>query len=455
MQSQTLFISRPTLLSVVENGVTSEVLVHFISTSSDLQKSVAYLRPYSDREYNTTFFDCTILKAEYAYLNQFNWQASDQAWREMNPVERNGNVYSITNLNLASVITNITVILRITSFRNQVTNLQRRVIYVGYWISNADVPSLVAAWQAANITHVLFTFVTQFDYTQPLSEAYSMTLAFKELSSTNQDLLVDNFVVGVSYGGAAAMPVPYSNTFDQPTSYYGPTGKGNGAAGLAADLIKICGTKLNRYYDLDIEGISQIPDNTPTVNFLGSVCQALKEQNPLCVISHAPQTPYFDPAFGSVYLDLYQSYSQYFDWYNIQYYNNGPSDTYQEIFVQSTADWPNTAVTQLINAGIAPGYIVVGKPVNADEGNAGGYVPLPTLATYFNQAFQSTTTQLQAWSQSTGGSMIWYYNTQATSGAGNTFLNSYVKTVFNPQPAALATDDNQSLLTFMNTISQL
>jgi hypothetical protein len=353
------------------------------------------------------------------------------------------------------VITNVVVGLNILFSRALVNNIQRRVIYVGYWISNADVPSLVDKWLAANITHILFTFVTQPDYTQPLSEAYSMTLAFKELSPANQDLLVQNFVVGVSYGGAAAMPVPYSNTFDQPTSYYGPSGKGNGAAGLAADLIKICGTKLNRYYDLDIEGISQIPDNTPTVNFLGAVCQALKSQNPICVISHAPQTPYFDPAFGSVYLDLYQSYSQYFNWYNIQYYNNGPSDTYQEIFVQSTTDWPNTAVTQLMNAGIAPGYIVVGKPVNAQEGNAGGYVPLPTLATYFNQAFQSTTTQLQAWSQSTGGSMIWYYNTQAASGAGNTFLNSYVKTVFHPQPAALATDDNQSLLTFMNTISQL
>lgn len=40
-----------------------------------------------------------------------------------------------------------------------------------------------------------------------------MTLAFKELSPANQDLLVENFVVGVSYGGAGAMPVPYSNTF--------------------------------------------------------------------------------------------------------------------------------------------------------------------------------------------------------------------------------------------------
>jgi hypothetical protein len=97
MGTQTLFISRPTLLSIVENNTPTEILVHFISTSSDLQQSVAYLQPYANAEYNTTFFDCTILNTDYSFLNQFNWQASDQAWRTVDPVEKNGTVYSITS----------------------------------------------------------------------------------------------------------------------------------------------------------------------------------------------------------------------------------------------------------------------------------------------------------------------------------------------------------------------
>lgn len=457
MTFTTLYISRPTVLSIVTNGVSSDTLVHFISLTSDIQTSVAYLTPYSEpTAYTTIFFECNVLNSSYSFLAEFNWQANDQTWRGVNPILVKNTTYSIANLNLQSIISNIVVVLETISASTVVNNAQRRVIYVGYWLNNADIPSLIEAWKAANITHILLVFITQENYTQEISDIYSMTQAFFGLTTKNQDDLLDNFVVGVSYGGAAAMPVPYSNTFDLPDSKYRPTSQGGkGAEGLAADLIKLCGTKLANYYDLDIEGISQIPDNSPTTEFLGALCQALKAQNPTCVISHAPQTPYFDPSFGSVYVNLYTTYGKYFDWYNIQYYNNGSSNTYNEIFVNSdTTSWPGVAVLQLIqDKGIAPSYIVVGKPVNASEGNAGGFVPLPTLATYFSQAF--TDIQLQSWAKSTGGSMIYYYNSQAQSGAGNTFLNDYVKTVFNPQPAATATVDNQSLLDFMYTISQL
>jgi hypothetical protein len=47
MTFSTLYISRPTVLSIVSNGVSSDTLVHFISLTSDIQTSVAYLKPYS------------------------------------------------------------------------------------------------------------------------------------------------------------------------------------------------------------------------------------------------------------------------------------------------------------------------------------------------------------------------------------------------------------------------
>ena len=457
MTLTTLYLSRPTVLSVVTNGVPTETLVHFISLSSDLQTSVAYLKPYSEpTAYTSIFFECIPLNPSYSFLAEFNWQANDQTWRGVNPIVVKQTTYSISNLNLQSILSNIVVVLETISTLTVVNNAQRRVVYVGYNLVDNLISDQVDAWKAANVTHILLTFITQKDPSQPLSDEFSMTDSFRTLSPQNQNKLLNSFVVGVSYGGALAMPVPYSNTFDLPTSYYRPTSQGGkGAEGLAADLIDKCGTNFAKYYDLDIEGIAQISDNTPTTNFVGAVCQALKKLNPACVISHAPQTPYFDPSFGSVYVNLYKTYSQYFDWYNIQYYNNGESNTYQEIFVNSDAtDWPGVAVLQLIqDKGINPSYVVVGKPVNNKEGNAGGYVPLPTLATYFGQAFADPL--LQSWANSAGGSMIYYYNTQGQSGDGNTFLNSYVKTVYNPQPATLATSDNQSLLDFMNTISQL
>lgn len=105
----------------------------------------------------------------------------------------------------------------------------------------------------------------------------------------------------------------------------------------------------------------------------------------------------------------------------------------------------------VLQAGISPSYIVVGKPVNAAEGQE-GFVPLTTLGTYFNEAFNSADPQIQSWTRSSGGAMIWYYNTQVPAGAGNTFLSTYTKTVFNPQTAKLASEDNQNLLDFMFSI---
>lgn len=449
----TLFLSRPTPLSIAPSA---QKLVHFLSLSSDMTDCVAYLEPYTDPDYESTFFTCTILQSDYAFLAHFNWQASDQAWKGVNPVIQNRMTYEILNLNYASVINNVVLVLRTTMPNTTTNNNQRRVIYVGYWLSDKDIEGLVDAWLAANITHVLLTFITQPDPTRPLSEQYSMTAAFKELSTMNQDLLVNNFVVGVSYGGAGAMPVPYSDTFALPTSYYRPISQGGkGAEGLAADLVNICGTKLKRYFDLDIEGINQIPDNTPTSTFLGQVSQALKSSVPTCVISHAPQTPYFTEAWGFVYLNLYKEYKTYVDWFNIQYYNNGVSDTYEQIWVSSVdTRFDGVAVRQLMDAGIDPSYIVVGKPVNTSEGEE-GFVPLPTLATYFTEAFQSTDPQIQSWARSTGGSMIWYYNTQTAAGSGKTFLSPYTRTVYDPQPTVIAETDNQALLNFMFQISQL
>lgn len=303
------------------------------------------------------------------------------------------------------------------------SNNQRRVIYVGYWLSNDNIVDLVAKWKAANITHVVLTFVTQLDVTKPLSDAYSMTQAYKALTPANQQLLKNSFILGVSYGGGAAMPAPYSQTFAA-GSYYA-----NNPQLLAQDLVALCGD-LDAYYDLDIEHIDDQFD--ACANFLGQICQELKTLKPNCQISHAPQPPYFTAQYGNVYNKIYTNFKQYFNFFNVQYYNNGPSDNYTQIFITAPV-FLGTAILELINSGISASYLVMGKPVNQNEGSQ-GYVPLnppanPNLAGIVAQAFANPS--LKDWATS-GGVMIWFYNTQAT-----------------------VSPDNDNLLLYMTTVSQL
>ena len=97
---------------------------------------------------------------------------------------------------------------------------QKKIIYLGYWFQNSDIPNLVSKWKAANITHLLLTFIVQPDDTKSITGTNYMLDAFISLSNENQKLLTSNFKIGVSLGGANLMPVPYSKTFLNSTAYY-------------------------------------------------------------------------------------------------------------------------------------------------------------------------------------------------------------------------------------------
>ena len=194
-------------------------------------------------------------------------------------------------------------------------------------------------------------------------------------------------------------------------------------------------------------------------DFIGKICMELRKRKPSCVISHAPQTPYFNPSYASpgsdpVYTLIYNNYKTYFDWFNIQFYNNGESNTYEEIFIKSNESLPNTSVLELMNSGIDASYIVVGKPVNIQEGNE-GYIPLNPSTNGFGdeetsfsemvkQAFQEP--DLKPWAQN-GGEMIWYYNTQQSTGANMcSVINKFVT-------SNDVAKDNESIVLFFQTVS--
>lgn len=298
-------------------------------------------------------------------------------------------------------------------------NSQRRVVYLGYWFSDSDIPKIVSDLKSANVTHLLLTFIVQPDNTKPLTGKNYMLDAFKALSSSNQKLLTSNFKVGVSLGGAINMPVPYSLTFCNSNCYYY-----NNPQKYAQDYYNLVkGTGLENYFDLDIEGIN---DKFPeTAEFIGEVCKELKRLNSKCEISHAPQTPYKTPQYGNVYNIIYKNYNQYFDWFNIQYYNNGPCNTFEQIFIKSYEGIaPGTSVLELINKGYDPSYLVIGKTVEGQSNSQNGYINLTEMTNIVKTAFN--TTSLKSWSQQ-GGLMVWYYTTQNQSENNKQLLN-YFKT---------------------------
>ena len=265
------------------------------------------------------------------------------------------------------------------------------------------------------------TFIVQPDNTKPLTGANAMLDAFKALSITNQKLLTNSLKVGISLGGALQMPVPYSLTFCNSNSYYY-----NNPQKYAQDYYNLVkGTGLENYFDLDIEGIND--KFTETADFIGNVCKELKRLNSRCEISHAPQMPYFTPQYGNTYELIYKNYKQYFDFFNLQLYNNGPCNSFEQIFIKSYPNVaPQTSVLELINRGIDPSYLVIGKTIAGESDSANGYVPLDQMVSIVKQSFQ--TPSLSSWCK-TGGVMIWYYNCQGQNAENNKALLNYFSSI--------------------------
>ena len=300
-------------------------------------------------------------------------------------------------------------------------NTQRRVVYLGYWIDNGNVSRIVSELKGANVTHCLLTFIVQPDNKKPLTGANYMLDAFKALTPDNQKLLTSNFRIGMSLCGATNVPVPYSLTFCNPECYYY-----NNPQKYAQDYYNLVkGTGLENYFDLDIEHIND--KFTECADFIGNVCKELKILNPRCEISQAPQPPYWCQNFGNVYDLIYKNYKQYFDFFNIQYYNNGPCQTFDQLFIKSYPNVaPQTSILELINRGYDPSYLVVGKTVSGESDSSNGYVPLDQMTNIVKQAFQ--TPSLNGWCK-TGGLMVWYFSSQNLNSENNKALLNYFGTV--------------------------
>ncbi|KAJ7576826.1 glycoside hydrolase family 18 protein, partial [Mycena floridula] len=106
------------------------------------------------------------------------------------------------------------------------------------------------------------------------------------------------------------------------------------------------------------------------------------------ILSHAPQGPWFSNDFskGGGYLKVDKDVGALIDWYNIQYYNQGETSyTTCDNMLNSSPDFPGTAIFELVKAGIPMDKLVIGKPGSKTAAN-NGYMDTETLADCVQQA---------------------------------------------------------------------
>ncbi|NES64528.1 MAG: hypothetical protein F6K24_04295 [Okeania sp. SIO2D1] len=138
--------------------------------------------------------------------------------------------------------------------------------------------------------------------------------------------------------------------------------------------------------DFDIENFPVGRPDT-TSEWLAEATRAVKSVYPDAIITHAPQAPYFQLVGGNPnasygYLELNEKAGDLIDSYNIQFYNQGNTayDTYEQLFLDSGTDAPETAVQQIHENGVPLEKIVIGKPISEGDVYNTGYIDAEDIA---------------------------------------------------------------------------
>ncbi|EIW78965.1 glycoside hydrolase family 18 protein [Coniophora puteana RWD-64-598 SS2] len=106
-------------------------------------------------------------------------------------------------------------------------------------------------------------------------------------------------------------------------------------------------------------------------------------------ITHAPLAPWFAPSVytSGGYIKVNQQVGSLIDWYNVQYYNDGSSEytTCDGLINTSSSNNPDSALFQIVAAGVSADKLVIGKPgTSVDATN--GYMSASDLASCLQQA---------------------------------------------------------------------
>lgn len=311
--------------------------------------------------------------------------------------------------------------------------------YIGYNITYNQLSDFIDLAGNSGITHILFEFIT-LNYTGSTNPNTIYTLTYYDTVSSWYNFTSDEratlinkaasygIIFGISFGGATTFNENNGLLgFLQSISIYA------NPETLANELLTYTNTTSLTYIDLDIEHInSGVSENDLNLmlNYLGNLSAYLKTIttqfiNPIKIISHAPQTPYFyNGIFQEIYIKIEKSYGSYINFYLTQFYNQG--DTYydfESIFIYDSLQL--TSVLQINSYGIPFEKIIVGKATDASQGNVilwdGSLSP-----TVMNNMVNNTLNypELREWILY-AGIMVWIYRFDASTERNQEILNYF------------------------------
>jgi hypothetical protein len=336
----------------------------------------------------------------------------------------------------------------------------KQVTYVGYSMTYDQFNSFIDICKTNGITHIILEFIlfgSNFSVQDGNWGGLEIADTFHSWANftTDQKQYLINKInkysitLMASFGGATSFGnftgskyFGFQYTWQNPNSkYYIVTGGKydsieKSATALGNDLADLLTSNNIEGIDFDIENIPNIGTYkggpySDIYNYLGFMSKAAKE-NGITTVSHAPQTPYFYPqtdgSWPQLYYNVEETYGEYIDFYNIQYYNNGAYSSELELFTNDERF--QASVNQLITANDVQGLIkiptnkiVLGKAVDAAWPR--NSLDWTDLTKYVQNQKTSLNQNLVNWYK-TGGVMTWLYRLDS-----NQETNQYLLTYFN------------------------
>ena len=308
------------------------------------------------------------------------------------------------------------------------TNPPRNIIY---YSSNANQIPLAGI---ANLpyTDVIIAFLIPGDNLVLIGSGGAFD---DNLQSNIQTLQNAGKNVLISVGGGAGWPSSAYESYAQNVN------------GLVDQLVTNWVTKYGfDGVDIDYEDDSGFTGTYDGVGFLIALTNGLAQAMPQKIITHAPQTPYWDPLYNNAYNQIWKGAGDQITWINNQFYNNPQFDATPDLKVEWYDKIASTTGAQ---------KLMVGAPVTA-AGAGEGYIPLDQMISQVIQPLKD------AWGPEFGGVMGWEFALdeggtwaegiwQALAGPGTTFSAPSVAQV-GKQTVIAAQGPNNSLAFYWQPI---
>lgn len=256
-----------------------------------------------------------------------------------------------------------------------------KAVYMGYAAGISSIVSTVKAAVDAGFNLIVLSFYMGPSVgADPFSAAYYWNLlSDADKVSTMSYAHAAGAKVIVSAGGAGynAYPANGAAAFGQGAAQFATNNHLDGVDFDFENFTTAFGTPISNLNKTDT--IAWITLATSTArNSLG----------PQAIITHAPQSPYFNQEFSYGYRDfMLQTPTPEIDLLLIQFYNQGQAyTTYDKQFINNDTFHPGTAVAQLITTGIPASQIVVGKLTQPGDGDSVTWLDPTTMGQWFAQA---------------------------------------------------------------------